>query len=105
MVSLKTVGAPASHVEFGAVAVPRTTLEITVSARAVNVGGTSGRLAMKLTLIEKLVFLTDARWVQYTPLAREGGPGLVVDNVARTTRQSTALDVLEPLVEPGLPGR
>ena len=67
-----------------------------------NSGDADAYAALKVHLIETKAWRDDVDWVTYTPLAREGGPGLVDDIFAKETASKTAISAPLTLIRPGM---
>jgi len=91
--------------QIGSVPVPSIQMTISLSWAIKNEGDADGYGVLKVWVIEKKGWpATDVEWVVYTPLAREGGPGLDVDIVADETDLKTEHTAPWVLVRPGAIG-
>ncbi len=89
--------------QLGSVPVPSIQMTISLSWAIRNVGDAEGQAALKVWVIEKKGWpATDVEWLVFTPLAREGGPGLDVDLVAAETDLTTSYHAPLASIGPGI---
>lgn len=88
--------------QLGSVPVPSIQLTMSVLWALRNTGDADAHAALKVWLIEKKGWpASDVEWIVFTPLAREGGPGLDVDLVSAETDLYTSYDAPLTTIPPG----
>jgi len=88
--------------QLGSIPVPSIQMAISLSWALRNVGDADAHAALKVWVIETKAWRDDVEWLVFTPLAREGGPGLDVDLVSAETDLFTSYDAPIVTLEPGL---
>jgi len=97
---------PATQIgQLGLISVPSIQMTISLSWAIRNVGDADAHAAVKVWVIEKKGFpASDVEWLVFTPLAREGGPGLDVDIVSAETDIFTSYNAPLVTIFPGSTG-